>query len=138
LIFGVFRHHGGRITELNRWRLPVSGSTRRSPDPREAHLDRTSPGQDLAGFVVTVAHHQPPTVLVALAGEPDDALLDLGLQCLGQHPPGALTHDVIDHRRRLGITQLHTAGAGIISCGLGGYGKHGSYLPDQRCTAGLA
>ncbi len=30
LIFGVFRHHGGRIAEVNRRRSPVSGSTRRS------------------------------------------------------------------------------------------------------------
>ena len=30
LIFGVLRHHGGRITEVNRARSPVSGSTRRS------------------------------------------------------------------------------------------------------------
>ena len=30
VIFGVLRHHGGRITEENRWRSPVSGSTRLS------------------------------------------------------------------------------------------------------------
>jgi len=30
LIFGVLRHHGGRIAEENRTRCPVSGSVRRS------------------------------------------------------------------------------------------------------------
>jgi hypothetical protein len=30
LIFGVLRHHGGRIAEENLARSPVSGSTRRS------------------------------------------------------------------------------------------------------------
>jgi hypothetical protein len=30
LIFGVFRHQGGRIAEVNLARSPVSGSTRRS------------------------------------------------------------------------------------------------------------
>lgn len=88
-------------------------------------------------MVVTVAHHQPPTVLVALAGEPDDALLHLGAHCLGEQPPGTLTHDVIDHRRRL--AQRHTADAGVlVSNRFGDYGEHGSYLPDRRCTAGLA
>src|SRR6185436_18304370 len=30
VIFGVLRHHGGRIAEANRARSPVSGSVRRS------------------------------------------------------------------------------------------------------------
>ena len=86
--------------------------------------------------MVAVAHHQPPARLVALTGEPDDALLDLGAQSLDQQPPSTLTHDVIDHRRR--PAQRDAASAVLVSNGLGDYGEHGSYLPDQRCHAGLA
>jgi hypothetical protein len=100
-------------------------------DPWDGHLDRAGRGQDLAGFVVAVAHHQPPARLVTLLGEPGDALLHLAAQRLGEHPPRTFTHDVIDHRR--GLAQRHTAGAGVIvSSRLGDYGEHGSYLPDRR------
>ena len=79
-----------------------------------------------------VAHHQPTPVLVALAGEPGDVGVDLGLQRFGQHPPGTLADDLIDQRRR-----RRPAGA-IGAVGSRNYGEHGSYLPDRRCSAGLA
>ena len=47
-----------------------------------------------------VAHHQPAAVRVPLGGEPGDIGIHLRLQRLGQHPPGALTDDLIDQRRR--------------------------------------
>jgi len=34
--------------------------------------------------------------------------------------------------------ERHAAGAVLVSSGLGDYGDHGSYLPDQRWRAGLA
>ena len=52
------------------------------------------------GWWRAVAHHQPAPVLVALVGELGDVGVDLGLQRLGQHPPGALADDLVDQRRR--------------------------------------
>jgi hypothetical protein len=49
--------------------------------------------------VIAIADHQAAAVLAALGGELGDIGLHLGLQRLGQHPPGALTHDLIDQRR---------------------------------------
>jgi hypothetical protein len=71
-------------------------------------------------------------VLVALAGELGDVGVDLGLQGLGQHPPGALADELVDQRHPV-------RAAGVI--GVGGsrnYGEHGSYLPDRRWRADLA
>jgi hypothetical protein len=104
-------------------------------DPRRVDRHGAGTGEHLAGLVVAIAHHQSVAALVALVGEPSDALLDLGLQRLGQHPPGTLTDNLIDQRRRL--AQLDAPDAGVVSYGLGGYGEHGSYLPDQHCCAGL-
>src|SRR6516164_4202835 len=80
--FGLLRHHGGLI-ELNRAR---------------ARRDRAPPG-------APVAHHQPPTVLVSLIGVRLDVGGYLGLQRGGQHPPGALPHDLIQHRPRLVVAR---------------------------------
>ena len=89
-----------------------------------------------------VAHHQPPPALVALADEPGDVGVDLGLQGLGQHPPGALPDDLVDQRpRRAGgwPARVVPAGVVIVAVGLlGNYGEHGSYLPDRRWRADLA
>jgi len=75
-------------------------------------------------------------VLVALAGELGEVGVDLGLQRLGQHPPGALADDLIDQRRRP-VTRRGSvviAAVGLVR----DYGEHGSYLPDRRWCAGLA
>jgi hypothetical protein len=90
--------------------------------------------------VGAVAHHQPPPALVTLAGEPGDVGVDLGLQRLGQQPPGALPDDLVDQRLGSDDRSRHaqldtTVGAGRL---IGDYGEHGSYLPDRRCRAGLA
>jgi hypothetical protein len=74
---------------------------------------------------------------VALGGEAGDVGADLGLQRFGQHPPGALAHDLVDQRpRRAGG---RPRGVVLVAVGLlGNYGEHGSYLPDRRWRADLA
>jgi hypothetical protein len=99
VIFGVFRAHGGKIAELNRFRSPVSGSVRLPVTRGTGHLDRTGAGQDLPRLVIAVADHQPAAAFVPLGGRRRDIGVHLGLQRLGQHPPGALPHDLIDQRR---------------------------------------
>ena len=101
-------------------------------DPGRDHLDRPRRGEDLAGLVGAVAHHQPAPVLVALAGELGDVGVDLGLQRFGQHPTGTLANQLVDQRATI-------AAAGIIGVGSSrNYGEHGSYLPDRRWSADLA
>jgi hypothetical protein len=75
-------------------------------DPRYRHLDRAGAGQHLPRLVIAVADHQPAAVLVPLGGVRRDIGIDLGLQRLGQHPPGAFPHDLIDQRRRAVLPAL--------------------------------
>jgi hypothetical protein len=49
--------HGGRIAEQNLARSPGLGVGATVVDSRCDHLDRSSPGQDLARLVGAVAHH---------------------------------------------------------------------------------
>jgi hypothetical protein len=82
--------------------------------------------------VAAVAHHQPAAVLVTLADVAGDVVVDLGLQRLGQHPPGTLTNQLVDQRGA-------AVSAGVISLGSSrNYGEHGSYPSDRRWRAGLA
>jgi hypothetical protein len=106
--------------------LPGVGIDPAVIDPRRAHLDRARRGEHLPGLVGAVAHDQSTPALVALVQVAGDVVLDLGLQGLGQHPPGALPHELVD--------QGHTAQfAGVIGAGSSrNYGEHGSYLPDRR------
>jgi hypothetical protein len=132
LIFGVLRHHGGKIAEENLARCPVSGSTRRSLT--RGAVTSTAPAEvsTLPGLVRTVAHDQPAAVLVALVDVARDVVLDLGLQRLGQRPSGTLADQLVDQRRR-------AVPAGVISVASSrNYGEHGSYPSDQRGMAGLA
>jgi hypothetical protein len=46
------------------------------------------------------------TILAPLGGMGRDVGVHLGLQRLGQHPPGALPHDLIDQRRRAILAAL--------------------------------
>jgi hypothetical protein len=102
-------------------------------DPRRDHLHRPRAGEYLAGLVAAVAHHEPTTAGVAFVAELGDVGVHLGLQGLGQHPSGTLPDDLIDQRRRA------LQAAGVIGVGSSrNYREHGSYLPDQRCSAGLA
>jgi hypothetical protein len=88
-------------------------------DPRHLHLHRSGRGEDFARLVVAVADDQTAAVLVALVGERRDVGIDLGLQRLGQHPAGALPHDLIDQRRR------RTGLAGLIALRRAwDYGEH--------------
>jgi hypothetical protein len=81
--------------------------------------------------VVAIAHDQPVAVLLTLLGEPGKIGVHLRLHRLGQHPPRALPHQLIDQRR----TTTRTI---ITSRRLGHYAEHGSYLPDRRANVGLA
>ena len=77
-----------------------------------------------------VAHHQPASGLIALVGEPGDVVGDLGLQRLGQHPPGTLADDLIDQRRR-------AAGRGALLTAVGlarNYREHG-VVPSRPALA---
>jgi hypothetical protein len=58
----------------------------------------------LAG--VAVADHQPPAILVPLARMSGQVGVDLGLQRGGQHPPGALTGQLIQVQAQLGTRTL--------------------------------
>jgi hypothetical protein len=82
---------------------------------------------------VAVAHHQPPATLVDLVGLRGDVGGHLGLQSGGQHPPGAVTHDLIDQR------SAHQTGRRSRWCGLleTDYGEHGHTLPTRAANAGL-
>ncbi len=48
-----------------------------------------------------VAHDPPPPVLVALVQVWGDVILDLSLQCLGQHPAGTLADQLVDQGRAI-------------------------------------
>jgi hypothetical protein len=65
------------------------------------HLDRAGHRAHLPRPRMTVAHHQPPPILVPLAGERGQVRLNLRLQRRRQHPPRTLTHDLIQTRRQL-------------------------------------
>jgi hypothetical protein len=45
-----------------------------------------------------ITHHQTPAVVVKLVRVCGDVRGNLGLQRSGQHPPRALTHDLVDQR----------------------------------------
>jgi hypothetical protein len=67
-------------------------------DPRRGHLHRPGAGQYLPRLVMPVPHHQAAAAPVPLARERRDISVHLGLQLLGQHPPRALPHDLVDQR----------------------------------------
>jgi hypothetical protein len=71
---------------------------------------------------------------IAGPGETGDVIVDLGPQRLGQHPTGARADNLIDQRRRHRRHRRQVITVG----GIRNYCEHGTYLPDQRCRAGLA
>ena len=105
-------------------------------NPRSGHLHRPGRGQHLPALVVAVAHHHSAARLIPLRRQPGEVSADLGLQRLGQHPPGALPNNLIDQRGR--AVGSIGAGRGAVIGLVGQYGEHGSYLPDRRCRPGLA
>jgi hypothetical protein len=71
-------------------------------------------------------------VLVALVAGLGEVGVDLGLQRLGQHPPGTLADDLVDQRHPV-------RAAGVIGVGSSrNYGEHGSYPSGRRWRADLA
>jgi len=102
-------------------------------DPRRDHLHRPRAGQYLPRLVTTIAHHQPPAPLVALANEPVEVGIHLGLQRLRKHPPSAFPEDLVNQRQAVGTASSATT-VGLFE----DYGEHRSYLPDRRWRAGLA
>src|SRR6202011_4813946 len=103
-------------------------------NPWGVHRHRARGRGHLTRLVIAIAHHQPPPVLVALIRESGAVGVHLGLQRLGQHPPRALPDEFVDQRRPRGRANRPTIAVG----GIRNYSEHGSYLPDQRCRAGLA
>ena len=69
-------------------RLDVSGTAVADLGP--ADLDRADPGLDLPRGRVAVAPEPPTTLPVEQGGMGNEERLDLGLDRLPQHPPGAL------------------------------------------------
>jgi hypothetical protein len=70
---------------------------------------------------VAVAHHQAPAALVPLGRVGGEVIVDLGFQGGGQHPPGALTHDLIQVDAQL-----------VVRLGAGDYTQHAAFLPRRR------
>ena len=127
---GDLRAHAGRIAEANRFRSPVAGSVRLSLT-RGART-RTGRRRDHLAFVVmTVADHQPVTILIDLLGMGVDVGRHLRLQGDREHLPRSLAHDLIEHRT------ARLVGLGLVV----DYFEHGRTFPtgaptpahDQTC-----
>jgi hypothetical protein len=85
-------------------------------DPGRAYLDRAGRGQDLALAGVTVAHHQPPAMLVPLGRMRGQVGVDLGLQGGGQHPSGAFSGQLVQigvQRGTRGLVGDYTQHCGV-------------------------
>jgi hypothetical protein len=82
---------------------------------------------------VAVADYQPTAVFAALGGERRDIGVNLGLQRLGQHPPGAFAHDLIDQRRRAGLLP-----ATIPRAAVSHYCEHGCAFPASVAAPAIA
>jgi hypothetical protein len=89
--------------------------------PWRAHLHPTRGGQHLARAGVAVAHHQPPATLIPLGGVGGQGGVDLGLQGGGEHPPGALAHQLVHAQAQL-----------VMRLGIGDYTQHAAFLPRRR------
>jgi hypothetical protein len=90
-------------------------------DPRRPDRDRPGHSGDLPLARVAVAHHQPLAVLVPLGRARSQIVVDLGFQPGGQHPPGTLTHQLVQVKAQL------------VVCLLGGdYTQHAAFLPRRR------
>ncbi len=97
-------------------------------DPRRLDLDRSGTGEHLPRPRVTVAHHQPATLLVQLARVRGDVSGDLALQRRGEHPAGTVTHDLIDQRTAGRGRHGHHRWRRLFRVD---YGKHGRTLPTR-------
>ncbi len=93
--------------------------------PGRGRLDRAGRSDHGAGPVAAVAHHQRVPELITLGSQLGYVLVDFRLQRGGEHPPGALADDLIDHGAGLGGT------LGIH------YAEHGRAFPTRAANAGL-
>ena len=93
-------------------------------DSRRVDLDHARGGEHLARNGVAVAHHQAMAVLVALVGVRVNVRGDLGLQRCGEHPPRAVSHDVVEQRHALRRVSWR-------DLGVGNYREHGRTLPTR-------
>ncbi len=86
--------------------LALTGGLVHAPvvHPGRGDLDGTCRGHHGAVPVVAVADHQEVSALVPLGGQLGNVLVDFGLQCGGQHPPGAAADDLVDQGAGLGGT----------------------------------
>src|SRR5215207_4116830 len=100
--FGLLRHHGGRITDRNRTRSPLAGSTRRSTRPRRRHRHRASTSRNRALAGVAVPPDQAMAALIYLACVRGDVGRNLFLERDGKHPPGTLTDQLVKVDDELG------------------------------------
>jgi hypothetical protein len=76
---------------------------------------------------VAVAHHQPLAARIPLGGVRGEVGVDLDLQRGGQHPPRALTHQLVQVKAQL-----------VLRLGIGNYTQHAAFLPRRRCLAGAS
>jgi hypothetical protein len=72
-----------------------------------------------------IADHQPPAVLVPLGSMRGQVGVNLGLQGGGQHPPGALAHELVEIGAQL-----------AMRLGIGDYTQYAAFLPRRRWPAG--
>jgi len=100
-------------------------------DPRRPHRHRARRRDHLAFVVMTVADHQPVTILIDLLGMGVDVGRHLRLQGDREHLPRSLAHDLIEHRT------ARLVGLGLVV----DYLEHGRTFPtgaptpahDQTC-----
>ena len=126
------------LTDLGRLAAPRRQDLRGEPHPlsggrvhppvvhaRGCDLDGTCGSGHGPRPVVAVADHQAAPGLVRLRGQLGYVLVDFGLQCGGEHPPGALADDLVDQGAELGRTVcVH-------------YAEHGRAFPTRAANAGL-
>jgi hypothetical protein len=79
-----------------------------------------------------VADHQAPAILTPLGSELGYIGIDLGLQRLGQHPPGVFPDDfmISDDEPSAAPGWPGQSSGATVGIGL--------YIPDRLCTADLA
>jgi hypothetical protein len=88
-------------------------------DSGRAQAHRPRPNRQATLARVPVAHHQPPAVPVALLDKRRDVLVDLDLKRRRDHPPRALTSQLVQRDRGLlGATPIDPANIshGVPSC----------------------
>jgi hypothetical protein len=81
--------------------------------------------------VKTVAHHQPMTIHVDLAGVRVDVGGHLGLQRCRQHLPSTVADNLIEQRRSRSRRAARVGLGPLVN-----YREYGRTFPNQRANAG--